>query len=65
MKAKQIEWVAYCFTCQKEIDRAANGAWVESAAKCHQRQIIEDRLAAGNFVCAAEPYHRVIVGYEV
>lgn len=51
MSNKKLEWVAYCFVCKKEIDRAPNGVWVEAAAKIHSRDSL------GN--------HKVVVGYEV
>jgi hypothetical protein len=50
MNEKKLEWVAYCFECNRELDRTPNGVWVEAAARIHRR---------GN------PGHRVMVGYEV
>ena len=44
-----MTWIAYCFECRKEIDRALNGQMVEAQAQIHNE-------TTG---------HLVIVGYEV
>lgn len=53
-------WVAYCTTCHKELDRAANGPFMEAAAKRHMRN--ERIIVDGEPI--TDP-HKVLVGYEV
>jgi hypothetical protein len=43
-------WIAYCKDCQKEIDRAPNGIFVECAGKRHIRENND---------------HKIIIGYEI
>lgn len=49
-KENQIEWIAVCMDCKKELERCANGNFAEGAARNHVR----------NSEC-----NRVVVGYEV
>jgi hypothetical protein len=46
-----MEWVAYCKTCNEELDRAANGSFVEAAAYRHLHE--------------TNGHHDVIVGYDL
>jgi hypothetical protein len=53
-----MKWIAYCITCQKELERAANGAFAEGAARLHLGLSRFQRHGEGN------PGHIVIVGFE-
>jgi len=44
-----VNWIAYCITCQKELENCQNGNFAEVAAKQHRRN---------------HWGHQVIVGYE-
>jgi hypothetical protein len=44
-----MEWVAYCITCSKELERCPNGNFAEAAARHHRR---------------TNWGHFIIIGYE-
>lgn len=46
----EINWVAYCLTCNKELDKAPNGAIMEAAAKRHKRDNIGHTVILGIYV---------------
>jgi hypothetical protein len=60
MSEKTI-WVAYCVTCGKELDRAANGHLMEAAARRHIRTERVYDMDGAPFTDA----HKVLLGYEV
>ncbi len=45
-----IDWIAYCVTCDKELERCPNGGFADGAARYHIRENQD---------------HRVIVGYDL
>jgi hypothetical protein len=53
-----MEWIAYCITCQKELDRTVNGAFAEGAARHHLGLSRFQGHGGGN------PNHVLIVGFQ-
>ncbi len=47
---EELEWVAYCLTCNKELDKAPNGAIMEAAAKIHKRENMGHTVLLGTYI---------------
>jgi len=65
MEEKEMDWIAYCTTCHKEIDRAPNGAMVEAAGRLHIRGLSRACDMSDPEWYGPHPDHEVIVGIEV
>jgi len=61
----KIEYVAYCVTCGKEIDRAPNGMMVESAGRLHIKGFWGWESMPVDDERRPHPDHEVIIGMPI
>lgn len=46
----ELEWVVYCITCNKELNKAPNGAMMEAAARMHKKENGKHTVILGTYV---------------